>query len=297
MTEPENLNSRVADLEKGLARRSQTDRWLRGCVLLIALVLCVLTSWQLSLINKHLTRQESHDKEHLFWSLCHVNSTAEARAAAFLALVQEGNTEWRSARLTGLGLEGVDLNGADLKYANFESSDFSSASLQEAQLANASFQLANLKNANLTSASLPSVYMIKADLTGANLRAADLTSASLEQCTARDAIFILANLSEADLLMADLTDSNLTGAKLMGANLEAAILRGTDLALANLANANLTNTDLTDSSWWRTRGLTSDQIAQFAKQFAPTQNADESRRNDFARWLKAYAGSSPSGNR
>jgi uncharacterized protein YjbI with pentapeptide repeats len=138
--------------------------------------------------------------------------------------------------------------------------------------------------------------MIKADLTGANLRAADLTSASLEQCTARDAIFILANLSEADLLMADLTDSNLTGAKLMGANLEAAILRGTDLALANLANANLTNTDLTDSSWWRTRGLTSDQIARFAKQFAPTKAADESRRNDFARWLKAYAGDGQSGN-
>ncbi len=290
MTDPENLNSRVADLEKRLTRRSRTDRWLRGCILLFALVLCVLAGWQLSLINDHFTRQESHDKEHLFWSVCHENSTTEARAAAFLALVQGGNTEWRSARLTGLGLEGVDLNRADLKSANFESSDLSDASLQEAHLDNASFQLANLKNASLTSASLPSAYLIKADLTGANLRAADLTSASLEQCTARDAIFILANLSEADLLMADLTDANLTGAKLMGANLEAAILRGTDLALANLANANLTNIDLTDSSWWRTRGLTSTQIAQFAKQFAPTESADDSRRNDFARWMKAYAG-------
>jgi len=290
MTEQENLNSRVANLEKQLARRSRTDRWLRGCLLLIALVLCILTGWQLSLINKHLTRQESHDKEHLFWSLCHVNSTAEARAAAFLALVQEGNTEWSSARLTKLDLKGVDLDAAGLGSANFEASDFSNASLQEAQLENASFQLANLTNANLTNASLPSVFMIKADLTGANLRAADLTSASLEQCTARDAIFVLANLSESNLLMADLTDSNLTGAKLFGANLEAAILRGTDLALANLSNANLTNTDLTDSSWWRSRGLTSEQMAQFVKQFAPTKNADLSRRNDFARWLKAYAG-------
>lgn len=290
MTDPTNLQQRIAALEQQLNVRSQADRLLRGSLLLLALVLCVLTGWQLQLINEHHARQTAHDKEHLFWFLCHANATPESRSAAFLTLIREGNTEWRGARLEDLNLQGIDLNGASLAFADFESSDFSKASLRDAQLERASFRLANLEHADLTNASLPSIDMLKVVLTGANLRAADLANGSLEQCTARDATFILTDLSDATLLMADLTDSNLTGAKLMGANLEAANLRGTNLALANLSNANLTNTDLTDSTWWRARGLTSDQIVEFTKKFPPTENSDESQRNDFVRWLKSYAG-------
>ena len=103
------------------------------------------------------------------------------------------------------------------------------------------------------------------------------------------AVFVLADLSDANLVLADLSNANLTGTKFIGANLESAILRGAYLALANLKDARLNGADLTDSSWWRARGLTSDQIVEFAKTFPPTDTADESRRNDFGLWLKTFA--------
>jgi len=89
------------------------------------------------------------------------------------------------------------------------------------------------------------------------------------------------------LLMTDMAGADLTGANLSGANIESAVLRDTQVALTNFTEANLRNTDFTGSNWWRARGLTSDQILEFRKKFAPGKDSDESKQNDYRLWLKS----------
>ncbi|MCA9051720.1 MAG: pentapeptide repeat-containing protein, partial [Planctomycetaceae bacterium] len=73
-------------------------------------------------------------------------------------------------------------------------------------------------------------------------------------------------------------------------NLEAAVLRRADLALADLHGAVLTDTDFTNSNWWRARGLSVQLLDEFAVTFAPSPDAEESRRRDFTIWLNSRIG-------
>ena len=290
MTESSSLQARVEELERRLSSRpGRIERVLPFVTGVLAVALLTLMIWQNSLSNDHRASSDSVRIERQFWLLCHENSTSSQRTSAFLDLVAAGNTEWRSARLDKLELEGVDLSGADLHDARFEAGNLKRANLQNAVLQRASLRLCELRNADFSNAVMHSADLLKADFGGAEFRGTDLKSASLEQAIGREAVFVLADLSDANLVLADLSKANLTGARFNGANLESAILRGADLALANLTDARLKGADLTDSSWWRARGLTSDQIVEFAKTFAPTDAADESRRNDFLLWLQTFA--------
>jgi uncharacterized protein YjbI with pentapeptide repeats len=289
MTEPTSLQARVEELERRLSAKSWIEQLLPFVPAVFGVVLLGMLVWQNSLMSEDRADRDGLRIERQFWLLCHEHATSEQRTSAFLDLVAAGNTEWRSARLEKLQLDGVDLAEADLHDARFEAGNFERANLQNAVLHRSSFRLCELMNADLSNAVMHSADLLKADVSRAEFRGTDLKSASLEQSTAREAVFVLADLSDANLVLADLSNANLTGTKFIGANLESAILRGADLALANLKDARLNGADLTDSSWWRARGLTSDQIVEFAKTFPPTDTADESRRNDFGLWLKTFA--------
>ena len=95
-----------------------------------------------------------------------------------------------------------------------------------------------------------------------------------------------ADLADADMLMARLNGSNFENADMSGADLEAAVLASANLKLARLSGARLTDTDFTNSNWWRARGLSSAQASSLRENFAPSDNADEALRRDYAAWLR-----------
>ena len=78
----------------------------------LALALGVLLTVNGWLTVRHAEHTSRHDREHLFWTLCHAGGTAEQRRDAFLILVADGNAVWAAARL-----ERLDLNGLDLPFS------------------------------------------------------------------------------------------------------------------------------------------------------------------------------------
>lgn len=271
--------------------------WLSGLLALTLIVFAGLTAFQLYLIKVQLDlgqqqwrALESTRQEHLFWIVCQPTASAQERTNAFLRLVEAKHPEWRSAALNELRLQGCDLSLADLRLAQLIACDLRESRLNGALLTDSSLRLADLTKADLSDALLDGADLLKATLDDANFRKARMRRVSLEQVQAHRAQFILADLSEAHMLMADLTGANLTGADLTGARLEWAKLIGADVGLTNLTDANFENADLTNSNWWRARGLTDDQLTDFSERFAPTTDADESRRNDFQLWLASWSG-------
>ena len=69
------------------------------------MALLVLVSLNLWLLDKNLQIQQQVSKEHLFWILCHDGASSEERSRAFVRLLADGNTEWKSARLNRLNLK------------------------------------------------------------------------------------------------------------------------------------------------------------------------------------------------
>lgn len=253
----------------------------------LALVLALLVTVNGWLTVRHAEHTSQHDREHLFWTLCHAGGTAEQRRDAFLTLVADGNAVWAAARLERLDLNGLDLSGTYLAGAVFNGSGLARAHLGNCDLSGSSLQTVDLSQADLTGALLEEATALKAILDGAQLRGARLRAISLEQVSAHEANFVQADLSDAYLYMADFTDATLTNADLTGADLEAAVFRNADLALVRLDGAKLLDTDFTGSNWWRSRGLTSEQITELTLKYAPPKDAPESRQSDFLRWLKS----------
>lgn len=77
------------------------------------------------------------------------------------------------------------------------------------------------------------------------------------------------------------------GAKLNSARMRSTVLRGANLTLADLAGADLAGADLTDSNWWRARGLSAEQLADFTQRFPPSADVNPQREGDFLQWLEA----------
>ena len=278
------LESRVAQLETCLAETPSrwSPRRIIWLVGLFALGVLTLNVWLLFLQYGHQAKSQRNQD---FWAVCHSGLTSAARTECFLRLVAEGNTEWRSARLTTLNLDGADLTGARLEHANFDNCSLADAVFTRANLKHALFPLSDLTRSDLSNAISHNASFFKTDLTEANFRNADLLSASLEQVRGHRSSFVLAKMGDAFLVMADLTEANLTGADLSGANLEAAVLRGAELALANFADTRILDADFTDTNWWRARGFSSQQLETLLAQFPPTPTSPESRHRDFETWM------------
>jgi uncharacterized protein YjbI with pentapeptide repeats len=256
---------------------------------LVIMALAVLLTVNVFLMLRQLDSFTRNSREHAFWTLCHTGTTPVQRTELFLKLVIEGNTSWQSAMLDGLRLADVDLSGAQLKSALFTSCEMKNIRFADANLEGAALDMSDLSNANFANARLRNATLFKSTLTDADFRNADLLSTSLEQAKGHGAKFIAAKMGDAFLPMADFTDAEFTGADLSGANLEAAILRGADLALANLFGADLTDTDFTNTNWWRSRGLTTEQLDILAIAYPPDPDATDSRKRDFDIWLSRRA--------
>lgn len=255
----------------------------------VAVLLGVLVTVNAWVTSRHLDQTSRHNREHLFWTLCHTGGTADQRRDALLKLIAEGNTIWAAARLDHLDLKELDLSGTYLAAATLDGSSLAGARLTNCDLNRSSLRTVDLSRANLRGALLEEILALKAILDGADLREAQLRAASLEQISAHEANFLRADLSDAYLYMADLSGATLTSAVLSGANLEAAILRDTNLFLTQLDGIRMVDADFSGSNWWRARGLTSEQIAELTVKFAPGDDVPESRRADFDRWLKSLS--------
>ncbi len=252
---------------------------------LFVLALAILVTVNLWLIVSQLRLAADNSRERAFWALCHPGTTADQRTELFLKLAAEGNTEWQSAILGNLKLSGVDLSRANLGSATFTSCEFVKTNFDGAVLTGAGLDTSDLTGAKLSGVKFRNGTLFKSNLEDADFRNADLLSTSFEQATAARAVFVAAKMGDAFLPMADLTGADFTGAELSGANFEAAILRNADLALANLYGARFDDADLTDANWWRSRGLSSQQLDEFTIRFPPTPEAPESRQRDFEIWL------------
>lgn len=263
------------------------DRPLRAILFAwtAAVVLAALLTANLWLMSAQLRNIASNSREHAFWAVSHSGTTSEMRSRHLLQLVADGNTEWRSAYLSKMNMDGVNLSGASLAKISLSSGTFIDANFAESDLSSAVLDLCDFSEANFSKSNLRNATFFKSRLVDADFRNADMLSISLEQCVAGGANFVAAEMGDAFCPMADLSDADLTGADLSGANLEAAILNNANLALANFYGASLTDTDFTDTNWWRSRGMTSAQMDDFALLFPPTPNASEARQRDFELWL------------
>ena len=284
MTSEPTLEERIARLETARHNESRGSAsvWLQRLTVLAVIALVTLN---VALVVQQRSLSAEQSLQQAFWDLSHSGLGPAARANAFLKLTASRNTEWRSANLESLSLPAVDLTGADLSSARFMSCDFSRGLFAEANLEKAGIDLCDLTDAVFSKAKLRNATLFKSTLHGADFRNADLMSASLEQTKAHGATFVAARMGDSFLAMADLSQSDFTGADLTGANLEAAILKETDLALTNLFETRLLDTDFTDSNWWRSRGLTSQQLDELTLKFPPSARAPESRQRDFEIWF------------
>ncbi len=285
-TNTNSLQARVTALEQAMIQKTAKQRSTHGLVWLAIVLLAGFVSLNLWMLNDNLWLQKQHEKEHLFWMICHEGASSEERTHAFVRLVAAGNTEWKSARLCKLKLQGADLNGIDLHQAELDDGDFTRANLTDARLDRSKLHLANLSDADLSGAEMVEADFLKANLSGAKFRDANLRSVSFEQANLQGANLVLADMTEAHLLMADLTQCNLMGANLSGANLEAAVLVRANLSLARLTDTNILDTDFTDSNWWRASGLTGQQILELQQKFPPSKNADPAFQRDFVIWAQ-----------
>lgn len=274
------LALRVNQLEA--IRSPSKSGWLP---LILASGLLIILTANIFLLWSQMSSQTARSREIAFWELCHSGLTPDQRADRFMQLTAAGNTEWQSAILDSLKLDKADLSRMKIESARFTKCSFREASFVNAVMNNSGLDLTDYSKANFSSAQLRNTTFFKSTLVEADFRNAILLSASLEQAKAQKAKFVAAKMGDAFLAMTDLTDADLTGADLSGAHLEAAILKGTDLALANLYGAFLEDADFTDSNWWRSRGLDSLQLEDFAIRFPPTPNASDSRHRDFEIWL------------
>src|ERR1035437_614597 len=192
-------------------------------------------------------RRES--REHAFWVVCQPGHSAAERAGAFLQLA------------------GANLAGA--------------------RALKGSFSQADLSGADLTEADFSETQLYRANLGQTRLRRAKLRAAYLQEVQAEKADLVMADLSDAVCLMANFTGARLNGANLSGANLEAAILRGANLSLARMDGANLKDADFTNANWWRSLGLSLEQINLLSKKFAPATNAEPALKLDYDKWANS----------
>jgi len=236
-------------------------------------------------------RLDQSDTQRLFWLICHDGGSDGDRTSAFLKLLSAGNTEWKSARLNRLQLGRAELSKLQLEWVTFKDCDFRQADLKQANLKRCSFELSKLNECDFTGSELIECGFLKSDLNEAILREANLRGASFEQAEAKNATLVLADLSGAKLLMADFTGANLTGARMTGTNLEGAIFRKANLSLVRFQDTNVEEADLTNSNWWRSSGLTPNQLKILATKFAPNKDADPNWIKDFALWLETQTGS------
>lgn len=140
--------------------------------------------------------------------------------------------------------------------------------------------------ADLSGAAMDGANLTKAVLAGCRLDESRLPAATMRQIEGSGASFVRADLSDADLLMSDFSEANFAGANLSSASMRSTVLRGANLTLADLAGADLAGVDLRGSNWWRARGLTADQLDDFAERFRPSAETDPQRAEDFLQWLE-----------
>lgn len=287
MTDLANLEQRLNALEKTQSGRARGSMPLA----LVAATLCALAlaCWLLAMLVQLEAERRSSTQQQNFWLLCQPGATAETRVAAFLALVKAGNEEWKSARLRRLPLAEVDLDSAHLNEATFDSANLSGASFVGAKLINANLPTADLSHATLDKAQLDGADLLKANLEDASLQKILARGVSLQQVTATGANFHLADMSDADLRMANLTNADLTATNLAGADLTSAVLKGATLSYTNFSNAVLGNVDFANSNWWKSRGLTADQLDYLASKFAPGDESDADLHLDFQVWQETRA--------
>lgn len=268
----------------------KANRLLQAALMTGLLVVVLLLTMNVWLLNRHLEWTVTRSRERAFWQLCHSGATPEQRTQSFLQLVADGNTEWKSARLERLTLTGTDLQQARLSGARFSYCNLTQVDFRQAVLDRSGVDNSELTETDFSGADMKNASLFKSVLKNCSFRNTELQSATLEQATAVQASFVAAKMGDAFLAMADLSGADFTGADLSGANLEAALLRGADLALTNLYDANLTDTDLTNTNWWRSRGLTTEQLDDLTLRFPPDPSASESRQRDFTIWLQQRVG-------
>lgn len=236
------------------------------------------------LLHGALEKERADRTERQFWLVCQAGQPASVRADAFLTLVRRGNTEWRSARLNGLDLAGSALEVTRLSEADFRGSNLRAAKLGLSVLTRALLGKCDLSGADLQTADLSGADLYRANLTGANFNQAKLRATNFQEADLKQATLLLADLSEADFLMASCVGTDLSGANLTGARLEATVLRGANLSLTRLSGADLKDADFTNSNWWRSRGLSSIDLARLMRDFQPGTNAPAELRADFEDW-------------
>ena len=252
--------------------------------LLITVTVLTANVWLSARLTQDLRRES---REHAFWVVCQPGHSAAERAGAFLQLAAAGNKEWRSADLRNLNLAGVMLAGADLTLTLFNNANLAGANLAGARALKGSFSQADLSGADLSEADFSETQLYRANLGQTRLRRAKLRAAYLQEVQAEKADLVMADLSDAVCLMANFTGARLNGANLSGANLEAAILRGANLSLARMDGANLKDADFTNANWWRSLGLSLEQINLLSKKFAPATNAEPALKLDYDKWANS----------
>ena len=130
MVDSNSLADRIDALQQQLAQQEASRRRLSIIGVIFSLVIVVLLGITLRRGNS----PGGKDVKEMFWLLAHNGGTQEERLEAFLALVEEGNTEWRIAQLKGLDLSGLELSGADLADATLDNCKFVDTNLTQANL-------------------------------------------------------------------------------------------------------------------------------------------------------------------
>ena len=289
MVDSNSLQDRVDALQQQLAQQASTNRRHFIIGVSFALVMIVM----LGMTLRRGTSPDGSDVREMFWLLSHDAGTREERIEAFLALVEEGNTEWRIARLKGLDLGGLDLEGADLTDAILDNCKLVDANLKQAILVRVGLEAADLSGADLEGSNMRESWLLRGSLVGANLVGVDLVGASLQQVLAGGADFSNAMLAETDMLLADLSGATLAGADLTGANMEAALLEGANLKGADFSGCGLLETDFTDTNWWQAAGMSVDLVAELRDRYPPGESAPAEWREDFSRWASEYDAANP----
>jgi len=255
-------------------------------VIAVLVLLCLLILVPNALFWLMLDQWRSQrNKEELFWLLCHPGYASEQRSQAFSELLWHGNREWRSARLERLDLTGAQLAAADVQQAHLEGCKLAGADLTGALLRQTQLDQADLSGADLSGANLFECDLLKADLRGATLAGADLRGADIGQSNASAAKFVSADMKAARCVLALLTGADLRMADLAEANLSLTDMRSANLIGTNLADADLREADLRNANWWRAVGLTPDQVTEFKKLYPPSDDASESLKQDYQKWL------------
>ena len=254
-----------------------------GILLVVSLI-----SLNLFILIRIKTVEAQFSKQQAFWTLCQGVSSATQRAAFFTSLVAELHSEWRSANLRNLDLEGSNLANRNLSMADFTGTKFVKTDLTQAMLKASRLDLCDCSSTNFEGSVLDEVQLFKSRIDNANFRSATMVSAVLEQCSGDNVNFVRANLTGALLSMANLSNADFTGANLSGASLEGATLQGANLALAEFKDTNITDVDFTGANWWRSRGLSRDQLHFLADTFPATETDKKNRQRDFKLWLQGF---------